>query len=225
MTLLSAREAARRLESVGVGRRRTRQLLQCGVAGQPQRRAARSSMTPTASRHFARGRRCPSTTSTRSAPEGRSWRGGVCQLPARPCVAARARVGRRLGRCRALDGHPARGRRIAQVGVLPVVRAAVCGFGPAHGSGRRRWSGPTKDSDPRSRGGTLAASASRVVRVSCAERRVLAPGGKTWMASRGSARRRPARGEISRPGELAHHCTRHEAEPLVDPTIPRSRRR
>jgi hypothetical protein len=35
MTLLSAREAARRLESAGVGRRRTRQLLHCGVAGQP----------------------------------------------------------------------------------------------------------------------------------------------------------------------------------------------
>ena len=35
MTLISAREAARRLEATGVGRRRTRQLLQCGVAGQP----------------------------------------------------------------------------------------------------------------------------------------------------------------------------------------------
>ena len=35
MTMLSAREAARQLEAAGVGRRRTRQLLECGVAGQP----------------------------------------------------------------------------------------------------------------------------------------------------------------------------------------------
>ena len=35
MTVISAREAARRLESAGVGRRRTRQLLRCGVAGPP----------------------------------------------------------------------------------------------------------------------------------------------------------------------------------------------